>query len=81
MRFEKGDRVYYVSGRHSIHSANPVKGSKYECVGTVDTILSTYTISVKWDNGQGNVYSEDDLELSEERLCQDNPNKLFKRRR
>lgn len=82
MKFDAGDRVYYVSERHSIHQANPLKGSEYECIGTITNIniLSVNTISVSWDNGHGNIYSEIDLELAEESLCNTDPNKLFKRK-
>ena len=60
--FEKGDRVYYVSGAHGALSNNPLIDTKYECQGSVRNIrASGYSISVKWDNGTQNCYNSEDL--------------------
>ena len=84
MTFCAGDRVYYVSGRHPLSRSNPLKGSKYECIGIVKTLPSKgpYHISavVNWDNGTSNIYSESDLELVEKQLHSTNPNVLFHKR-
>lgn len=80
MRFQKGDRVRYISGRHWLGPGNPLIGSKYECEGTV-TYLRLGRISVGWDNGTKNFYGEDDLELAEHKLGHNNPNAAFRSRK
>jgi len=79
MKFESGDKVYYVSDVYPTHSSNPLKGSEYECIGMVAEIAGIKTIMVNWENGSNNIYCEDDLELVEKRPHQANPNSLFKR--
>ena len=82
MSFKTQDRVYYISGIHRLSSSNPLKGSEYECMGTVKTApgsvdLDYVSIIVNWDNGKHNIYSENDLERAERRLQNDDPNTLF----
>jgi len=64
---KKGDRVYLVKERFGRSSPkNPVKGSLYECIGTIDTMEDCdngdLNIRVDWDNGITNNYSDHDLE-------------------
>ena len=88
MFFENGDRVYYVSGKHFLQESNPLKGSKFECEGTV-TSPGTYSherqfsIRVGWDNGTGNTYNDGDLELisTYNKLGCNNPNRVFQLRK
>jgi len=58
-----GDRVYYISGHHGKGPGNPLKGSKYECQGTITTESKEdgLYIGVQWDNGTHNSYSFGDL--------------------
>ncbi len=82
MRFQKDDRVRYISGRHWLGPGNPLIGSKYECEGTISGVNSRVNrISVNWDNGTTNFYAEDDLELAEHKLDCNNPNAVFRSRK
>jgi len=56
-----GDRVYLMSDMYTPSQANPVKGSKYECKGTICEILPHKTAEpfnclVQWDTGIINNY-------------------------
>jgi len=80
VKFNIEDRVYYISGRHNIGSANPLKGTEFECKGIVKSIPPNALI-VHWENGTSNVYSEIDLELAEgQPLGHSDPNVLFRAR-
>lgn len=79
MKFDVDDRVYYVSGRFGKTSANPCKGSVYECKGTV-VYNDGFSLRVKWDNGCVNGYLNDDLELATN-LDKNDPNILWPGRR
>lgn len=73
-----GDRVYYISGRHGKGPGNPLKGSKYECQGTV-TVKSKvkgFPVRVAWDSGTHNSYSFDDLCHVD--ICEMSPNIAFR---
>ncbi len=80
MKFKIDDIVYYVSNRHPIGPANPLKGSEFECKGVVGKIESISFLIVDWNNGSSNIYDENDLESAEERLQNNDPNALFRRR-
>jgi len=61
IEFKIGDRVKYTSNNHGDRESNPLWGGDYGKVkGTITDIDS---IRVKWDNGNSNSYSADDLEL------------------
>lgn len=82
--FQEGDRVYYVSGRHGKYGNNPLRGSEFECEGTVANrnTLDGLDIRVNWDNGTSNSYSFDDLRLVSDfhpALHANNPNAAFQR--
>jgi len=75
-----GDRVYYVSGRYGCESNNPLKGSDYECQGTIKEISSrTASIVVLWDNETSNGYDKGDLQIAS--ACPFDPNRAFKTRK
>ncbi len=62
-----GDRVYFVENkfaRYTIKSANPLKGTEYECAGTVIGFEYSYT-RVRWDNGHENAYTDHTLAKTE----------------
>jgi len=50
-----GDRVYLISKTYLPTQLNPVKGSKYECKGTVRETEPIVCL-VQWDNGTTNNY-------------------------
>lgn len=82
--FQEGDRVYYVSGRHGKYGNNPLRGSEFECEGTVTSrdTLGGLDTQVNWDNGTTNSYSFGDLRLVSEfqpALHANNPNAAFQR--
>lgn len=83
--FEAGDRVYYVSGRHCLRDNNPLKGSRFECEGTVVGTNSSegayHQVQVNWDNCTNNSYNHSDLELIStcDELGHSDPNKAFRR--
>lgn len=84
MKFCKGDRVCYTSGRHCVGPANPVVGSEHECPGTIMSIGGGplhEQISVAWDNGTRNYYMTKDLELVGSNLDSDDPNIAFRFRK
>ena len=72
MIFNKGDIVYYVSGKYGATRSNPLKGSKYECQGAV-SYISPGGLGVKWDNNTTNSYINSDIELAID-LDKDDPN-------
>jgi hypothetical protein len=73
--FKIGDRVILrASSGYPAAPNNPKKGSKYACVGTVE---SEY-IWVKWDNGHRNSYSDDDLDLFVKKTHNHPLTKIFK---
>lgn len=75
-----GDRVYYVSGKFGCASNNPLKGSDYECQGTIKEISSRAgSVIVLWDNEASNGYDKADLEIAGFGPC--DPNKAFKARK
>jgi len=58
--FKKDDRVIYTSGEWSDTKFNPLWKGLYGCI--VGTIVDTnYDILVKWDNGEDNLYDDNDL--------------------
>lgn len=63
--FKIGDRVELVTDRHGVREDNPLKGTVFACVGTVDRVTDTkygsLSIGVQWDNGKHNSYSQADL--------------------
>ena len=72
-----GDRVYYVSGKHGCTPNNPLKGSEYECQGTIKEISTWSTsIVIRWDNGASNGYNESDLRIAS--VGPYDPNKVFR---
>jgi hypothetical protein len=72
-----GDRVYYVSGRYGCAPNNPLKGTDYECQGTIKEISARSTsIIVLWDNETSNGYDKDDLQTTSSGPC--DPNKAFR---
>jgi hypothetical protein len=77
--FKMGDRVVYISGVHGKSSNNPLAGTKYECQGTVVTQHKDrgFPIQVRWDNGQVNSYSHNDLEYVTGGKDRSNPNMAF----
>lgn len=65
---EVGDRVYLISNTYISLTSNPIKGSSYECRGTVHKILTDgatpLNCVVKWDNKTSNYYTiKNDLEV------------------
>jgi hypothetical protein len=60
--FNIGDRVYYISGSYTLGRSNPLKGSSYECQGTV-VHSDGFITRVLWDNGISNSYFGNNLEL------------------
>lgn len=62
MKFKVGDRVEYTSGIHGASRCNPLKNTEFYCKGTVTESDGPY-ITVDWDNGIYNSYSEYDLSL------------------
>lgn len=82
MKFCKGDRVYYVSGRYEISRRNPLKQTIFECVGTVVSVTDRgyagqQEVLVEWDNDRHNTYMDNDLEFAESQNL-DNPNRAFR---
>jgi len=76
MTFKVNDRVFYISGRHGKHRSNPLKGSMYECVGTVTK--SEGRVDVRWDNGSQNSYIKNDLCHAGDDAMGPNPNMAFR---
>jgi hypothetical protein len=67
MKFKKGDKVKYVSGKHGDYSGNPLWGGNCGCVAGIfmgDIGTGDY-YDVIWDNGEQNCYRLEDLELVE----------------
>jgi len=87
IKYVVGDRVHYVSGSHGASRNNPLKGTGYECAGTVIRDKSTigdYPLEVMWDNGKLNTYKYQDMAYAEGPVGPTNPNVAFcarKRRR
>jgi hypothetical protein len=73
--FNIGMRVEYVSGQYGASENNPLKGTKYHCLGTVTG--RDVSVYVDWDNGTHNDYSASALEI----IHDNNPNYLFKIRK
>jgi hypothetical protein len=72
-----GDRVYYVSGKFGMAPNNPLKGTDYECQGTIKEVSSrTASIIVLWDNETSNGYDAGDLQITQTGAC--DPNKAFR---
>lgn len=67
--FKKGDRVWYIKGEWSPSPDNPLKGTSFECKGTVDGVCGRW-IFVQWDNAEHNAYHPNQLELIEREGCQ-----------
>ena len=74
--FKMGDRVRYFSGNHGMSMENPLVGTRYECIGTID-LAQTANATVQWDNGKHNSYNNHDLALAEDDATTD-PNIIFK---
>ena len=66
---KKGMRVILTNPapRYVIGMSNPLVGTNWECEGTIISYSSSL-ISVMWDNGKHNEYS--DNELSEIEICE-----------
>lgn len=67
-KFNKGDRVKLISGRHGSDPTNPV----FDDWGLAGYVRDIYPgdempFEVVWDNGQQNVYSDSDLDFFEEK--------------
>jgi hypothetical protein len=78
MTLKVGARVNYVSDNHGQSPANPLIGTHYECVGTIDSYrMDGQSITVKWDNGTHNSYSARDLALASGNGGAD-PNRAFR---
>lgn len=61
-KFEVGDRVNYISGKHGMSDSNPLVRTSYECMGTIDSVYTGgVQCTVQWDNGEHNSYSAGDL--------------------
>jgi len=80
---EVGLRVLLTSNRHGVAETNPLLGSRYACMGTIEKIKPDFSfvrsykgmcIRVKWDNGKKNVYYYEDLSIVEKPLL---PEELF----
>ena len=80
-RFEPGDRVIYTSNRHGKGHNNPLWGSTDMCKGTIDYVDDAHHITVQWDNGSHNSYSDGDLEDAPPDLPAHNPNVVFTRKK
>ena len=73
-------RVVLISGRYNPEPAEPVWGSKYECIGTITELLDevdNYDVRVKWDNGKTNIYEIKDLRAYSSEDTS-NPNTTFR---
>jgi hypothetical protein len=63
-KFQYKDRVIYTSGHHGDKRNNPLWGQSFgNIAGTVVPGTERSWITVKWDNGCGNAYKPEDLEL------------------
>lgn len=65
---EVGDRVIYANFNLDYYTGenNPLVGTEYFCEGTIaflNTPGSDFYCRVVWDNGEGNSYRKEDLEL------------------
>jgi hypothetical protein len=64
--FAVGDKVVYISGRHSSGNNNPLQGTSYACEGEIGELSDKYgsvtSITVFWNNGHRNSYSAMDLQ-------------------
>jgi len=78
---EEGDRVYYVSGIYSASNSNPLKGTVFECQGTITRAFTYGYADVTWDNGRVNSYTDNDLKIVGSKLSRNNPNTAFKSRK
>jgi hypothetical protein len=75
-----GDRVYYISGKFGMALNNPLKGTDYECQGTIREISArTASIEVLWDNETSNGYDKSDLQIVS--AASFDPNEAFKARK
>lgn len=88
MKFKKGDRVIYVSGKYGVGNNNPLWKSHGGIVGTICDLVNPLTVIVRWDNDTQNAYSESDLKAyseSDPKLAfsqtSSNPNLEFKWRK
>lgn len=64
---QKGMKVELINpdGHYTIGKTNPVKGSVFECTGTIiDIIGHEYALRVGWENGSTNSYKDNELALS-----------------
>lgn len=68
-KFKLKDRVLLRRNTFVPTNKFPVKGSNYECEGSVVSILNTHggtcIVRVAWDNGRSTRFSEDFLEIIE----------------
>lgn len=74
-------RVVLITDRFNPEPAEPVRGSKYECTGTIIEILprgDEYDVQVEWDNGHVNPYIINHLRAVYS-LDVKNPNHAFKK--
>ena len=65
---KRGSRVILITDVHGTSSNNPVQGSEYACEGIVTQInnpkkVNDFNVAVDWDNGNSNVYAEENLEV------------------
>ncbi len=72
-----------VSNRHGQGNSDPVRGSRFQCVGTVvsRSLDSDGPLRVKWDNDHENIYRSKDLLIYSDKEMRENPNFTFKRQR
>jgi hypothetical protein len=73
-------RVILIGKDYSVMTADPVWGSSYQCVGTVEKITRStgFPIIVKWDNGACSAYKAVDLQIYYGKEMKSNPNLDFK---
>jgi hypothetical protein len=94
----KNQRVKLISQNYKSTAENPIMGTKYECEGTVihvsvaGSVFGEVKISVKWDNEFHNIYTLEELEVSDlpcsprpyrfnANFTKNNPNYTFKKRK
>jgi len=66
-KFKVGDRVKYTSDMHTKGYNNPLWGGEHGYIGGIITSAYPGRCMVNWDNGGENSYSDNDLELLDEK--------------
>ncbi len=78
-------RVILINDEYGVRTPDPVWGSSYQCVGTVERVSKVGTdfpIIVGWDNGSSSAYRTTDLHIYSAygtEKTKSNPNFTFKR--